>query len=304
MRDDTRSAGRSRRRTLIAGVALIALTNAVALGGVAWNRSGEPDSVLKLTQRELIAPYRYRLEREDGGMELMLSWRVLSAEQDYWSYGGNYGSPDWLDEAKLAQLGFDVSPPKETRRGRHYERQLPREVLIVLEFNGPSYPRALERMRKHAAKEAAAAEAPNAKPEYRERARAAAEALKREERSNSRLFAVDAGLDAAALRAQYADRARYAIVSGKVRASRTGKGSKLQGYIESIHNARVNVPREMLPRLGSTSLRPSPSIVRHPGDAVASVDGPGFEATIAFGKRYEPWLVEARSAREKMKDGG
>ncbi|MFL6653087.1 MAG: DUF4824 family protein, partial [Sulfurifustaceae bacterium] len=49
----------SRKRTLLAGIALIAATNAVALVGVAYNRSGEPSSVLKLTERELALPYSW-----------------------------------------------------------------------------------------------------------------------------------------------------------------------------------------------------------------------------------------------------
>ena len=47
----------SRTHTLVAGLGLIALTNAVALLGVAWNRSGEPDATLQLSQRELQPPY-------------------------------------------------------------------------------------------------------------------------------------------------------------------------------------------------------------------------------------------------------
>ncbi|MGH8649482.1 MAG: DUF4824 family protein, partial [Burkholderiales bacterium] len=58
-----------RGRTLAAGIVLIALTNAIALGGVAWNRSGEPESVLKLTQRELSQPRGFGLDREEGGLQ-------------------------------------------------------------------------------------------------------------------------------------------------------------------------------------------------------------------------------------------
>jgi len=60
----------SRKHTLIIGIALMALTNAVALIGVAYNRSGEPESELRLTQRELAAPYWRGIDRESGGIEL------------------------------------------------------------------------------------------------------------------------------------------------------------------------------------------------------------------------------------------
>src|SRR5512145_1067398 len=97
----------SRRHTLIAGLALIALTNAIALGGVAWNRSGEPESVLKLTQRELWQPHGYGLAREEGGLQLSVRWRALHADPEVEFYGDFHGQPEWLNEAKLAALGFD-----------------------------------------------------------------------------------------------------------------------------------------------------------------------------------------------------
>ena len=275
------------RYTVIAGVALIALTNAIALGGVAWNRSGEPDSVLKLTQRELSNPYTYGIDRESGALTLALNWRVLIDDPNLGAYQGSWGSPEWLNEAKLAELGFDVSrAAKQDRRDGHYQRLLPREALIVLEFDGPTWPKAVERMRRHVEKEAAAAAATAGplKPGQHDRAKAAAEALKREEASNSRLFAVDAGLDAGVLRAKYPDRSRYAIVTGKVRAQRDGKGEKLQGYIAEIHNTRVNVPLELMPSFGP--------VAKTHRWAVAGPDGPAFVASIAFGKRHEPWLVD------------
>lgn len=47
----------TRGRTLIAGIAIILVVNAIALGGVAYNRSGTPESTLHLSQRELSEPY-------------------------------------------------------------------------------------------------------------------------------------------------------------------------------------------------------------------------------------------------------
>ena len=46
-------------KIFIAGLAIIIVTNIVALAGVAYNRSGEPDAVVELTERELGLPYRY-----------------------------------------------------------------------------------------------------------------------------------------------------------------------------------------------------------------------------------------------------
>jgi uncharacterized protein DUF4824 len=281
----------SRNRTLVAGLALIAVTNAVALGGVAWNRSGTPESELKLTQRELQDFYGFRVDREAGGTEMIMRWRTFSAEDDGVFYESYYGGmPDWIDEAKLAALGFDVSKPRDPERAsRRSERILPKEALIVLELDGPAARTALERTRERAARAAKEAAATD-KPEQKSRAKMAAEALKREETSNSRLFAVDLGLDAAALRAKYPDRSRYAIVRGKVRAYAPApygqaKERRWRGYIESLDNPRVNVPLEFRKQAGA-ALRTLPRPQAGPTDA-----GPRYEITVAFGKRFEPWVT-------------
>ncbi|MGH8703341.1 MAG: DUF4824 family protein, partial [Burkholderiales bacterium] len=147
----------SRTHTLIAGLALIALTNAIALGGVAWNRSGEPESVVKLTQRELGQSYWSISDRETGGMELSVRWRVVTTVPHESFYPDHYGAPEWLDREKLAALGFDVSRRPDARR--RYQRLLPREALVVLEIDGPARQKALERARARAEQEAAKAAA-------------------------------------------------------------------------------------------------------------------------------------------------
>jgi hypothetical protein len=278
----------SRTHTLVAGLALIGLTNAIALGGVAWNRSGEPESVLKLTRREVWEPYRFLIDRDGGGLQLNIRWRTLSAEPDVMFYADVYGPPEWLNEAKLAELGFDVSPlPAERRTGRRYERQLPKEALIVLELDGPAYQKALERARARAAKEAAKG-AETGKTGPGTPAEQAATFLRNEETSNSRLFAVDAGRDAQALRAKYPDRTRYAIVQGKVRPAYQygrGKEARWTGYLDGIQNATINVPLEFRKSIESVPRSRQPAAAQ--GGELA------FEVTVAFGKRFEPWILAA-----------
>ena len=53
----------------IGALLVILLTNAVALGGAFWNRSGEVESRLMLSQRELRMPYA-RFDRENSGFAL------------------------------------------------------------------------------------------------------------------------------------------------------------------------------------------------------------------------------------------
>lgn len=277
----------SRRRTLVAGLALVALTNAVALGGVAWNRSGEPDSVLQLTQRELGQPYQFGFDKESGGLVLDLRWRVLAVDRDKTYHADRYGTPAWLDRAKLASLGFQVSQPPRARGGdRYYDRLLPREALVVLELDGPARAEALESARERAKKEAAKAAAEKDKKEQHNAARNAAEFLQREETVNSRLFAVDVGLDTTALRAKYPNRTRYAIVRGSVRAqyhADRGAAGEWTGYIEGIDNGQINVPLEFRKAIG-----PVPQT--HEWESPKQVGSP-FQATVAFGKRFEPWVT-------------
>jgi hypothetical protein len=273
----------SRNRTLIAGLALIGLTNAVALGGVAWNRSGAPESELKLSQRELWETYSGRYDRENS--VLLLRWRVLSQEHPFGYYDSHSGALEWLDEAKLAALGFDVSkqldPARESRRQR---RLLPREALIVLELDGPAAQKALERARERLAQETAKGDAEKDKKDMN-RLKMAAEALRSEETLNSRLFAVDAGPDAAALRAKYPDRSRYAIVRGKIRAYPPAAGAlekdrRWRGYLESLDSSRINLSLEFREAAGLAT-RTLP----------ASGTGTRLEVTVAFGKRFEPWVT-------------
>jgi uncharacterized protein DUF4824 len=278
----------SRMHTLAAGMALVALTNAVALGGVAWNRSGAPESELKLSQRELWDVYGGRYDRESGGSELMLRWRVLSQEYPPGYYDSHSGALEWLDEAKLAALGFDVSKQLDpARESRRYRRLLPREALIVLELDGPASQKALERARERLAQETAKESAGKDKKDMN-RVKMAAEALKHEETSSSRLFAVDAGPDAAALRAKYPDRGRYAIVRGKIRAYPPAAGARekdrrWRGYLESLDSPRINLPLEFREAAG-LAMRALPA----PGRVAA---GTRFEVTVAFGKRFEPWVT-------------
>jgi len=283
----------SRTRTLVAGVALIAITNAVALVGVAWNRSGEPESELTLTQRELRWPYSYGFDEEGAGLALDIRWRVLTAGQADLDYFNYHGAPEWLDRAKLESLGFDLSRRSSAARmDRRYERLLPREALLVLELDGPAFQQALERARERVAKEAAREAAGSGKKGSRDPAQSAAEQLKREETSGSRLFAVDAGLDAAALRAKYPDRARYAIVKGIVRAqfnrNRSGEG-EFTGHVENLVNRQVNVPIEFRRAIGS--------VPRTAAWKEMAQEGSPFQITVAFGKRFEPWIIAASAGK-------
>ena len=275
----------SRRRTLIAGISLILVVNAIALAGVAYNRSGAPDSTVQLSERELQAPGRWR-SKENSGVALSLRWRVDGGTGAQEAYYG-YGSAAWLDKAKLAALGFDVAQDQNPA-GRTFKQQRMKEVLLVLELDGPAYRQSLERARKKADDEEKLNEANPGNKEFAQRTKAAKERLVREELENTRLFVIDAGLDAQALRAQYPDQAHYLIVRGQIRPQWVSrdKQERLTGSISAISISQINVPVEFQPALMQTE---------------ATNKSARFKATVAYGKRLEPWIVALSEHRGDTK---
>lgn len=286
----------SRTHTLIAGLALILAANTVALVGVAYNRSDEPESTLKLTQRELRLPHAWGFEDENSGLTLSLGWRMLGDEAaDAYGYGvsrpGMGGSPYWLDKPKLATLGFDVSRPEDTPEGKlHYSKTLSKEVLLVLEQDGPAYQAVLERARRHRQKEMALLAANPGNKEFEKRTHRAREEADHEERDYSRLFIVDAGLDLPSLRARYADRSRYAIVRGQVQPHVIINKNQVRvlGYI-----SRLSISEISLPLSHQEAFKSEEGRVRT-GTREPRLRHEGYEVVVAFGRRLEPWIIETK----------
>ncbi len=273
----------NRRVATWAGLALVLATNAVALGGAAYNRMGAPQGTLRLTDRELALPYARSTTSENSGLALRLVWRSLPAPRprrpgDQFYYESGF-DPQWLDVRKMGTLGFDAKTLARLNRARFGERPVEppaRDVFIVLELDGPAYRESLRRVQE-------LVDATQAQNPSSEAAREARDALE-QDRNDSRLFAVDAGLDLAALRARYPDRSMYAIVHGRVRAVSREADADRAGAIDALSNGEVNVPVSM--RATFDGLGPTYRGRR------TNADG-HFDATLAFGARSEPWLVSA-----------
>jgi hypothetical protein len=270
----------TRRFTIIAGVGLILLTNLVALLGVAFNHSGVPDSTLQLSQRELEIPYHWRKNSDNSGIALRLLWRFPGSRNEYYQYGDN--DPGWLDQGKLASLGFDVAMPINTDRGQAmYRKQRSKPVFLVMELDGLAYQQSIELAKKED-------EADPKKKDGNERARPSA--LSQELNLNSRLFVVDAGLDREALRAKYPDTRHYSIVHGKIRPNIIYSKEKqplMSGYINVVGAQSINVPLEFRSIF-------EPMQKRNQKFDYGAVDKrTAFEATVAFGRRLEPWIAAA-----------
>ncbi len=286
----------TRTHTLAAGIVLILATNAVALLGVAYNR-GAAESTLKLTERELHLPYSWGFGKENSGIALTLQWRVLAERGSGFfgngiSFAGFGNAPGWLDKTKLAALGFDVSRSEDTPEGRmYYDKMLPKEELLVLELDGPAYRAALARMQQDLQDQEAIEKANPGKKEFEDRAKNAREALDHEEHVNSRLFVVDAGRDSASLRARYPDRNHYAIVRGQIqpRIIEINNNRKLVAYISGLSISGINVParyRQLFQSLQKSARTNQYGFTPSP-----------FDVSVAFGRRLEPWIVEAKGSK-------
>lgn len=284
---------------LAAGLGFILVVNAVALGGVAYNRGGNPDSVLRLTERELQRPYGWARNSENSGQSLTLQWRTMLEDADpaigiYMNYSGIGGSPGWLNEAKLASLGFDARPRLHANRANFMERDLPKQAFLVLEADGPTYQRVLERIRKQAAESESKSVADPNNKQGASQAKVAKEQLAREESQASRLFVVDAGLDVEQLRARYPDRSHYAIVQGEIRPQwiqRNNPGSTvLAGYISAVHADRIQVPLSYQSVLAFNPTSGAGGPYKFQGRLVPELP---FDVSVAFGRRLEPWIVSA-----------
>ena len=272
--------------TLGAGIALIVLTNAVAIGGVWWNRAAPPESTLTLSERELGLPWSSLRTQENSGLALNLRWRVANPEsgsEHLSTYTFNSGTPAWLDGTRLQALGFELGDLHTDAGQQRFTRQQPRPAILVLELDGPARQQALEQARENAVRHAATAEVNPGSKEFAGRAKSARDALAREENSNSRLFAIDAGLDVGSLRVKYPDRTRFMLLAGTVRPTllhpKNGTPQPT-GRITGLAIASLHVPHAL-----STPLE---------GLHARATGEPGgedrFTAVVATGRRLEPWI--------------
>jgi len=275
------------RRTLYAGLSIILLTNVIALGGVAYNRAGDPESSVLLTERELRLPYRYDMEDENTGIALRFSFR------DKVRGGGakrlNYDSDniDWIDKDKLASLGFDVSQPLTSKEEQYYYRHRDeREVILVLEYNGSAYQDALKKAEETLRERQQAFDKKPKDPDARDDVDYARENLESEKLSSSRLFVIDAGKEKEALRKKYPDRSKYLLLKGLVVmlvANIDTDSPYLTGYVRSLSNADVHVPLT-----GHQVLEPLMEEDKPNRDE----KGPRYTVRLNIGQRLEPWVEE------------
>jgi hypothetical protein len=106
--------------------ALVVLSNLAAWGAAALNRSGEPEAVLVLTERELRLPAK---QAENTALALRLVF-------ERWRDRGDTVTreAEWFDRAKLESIGFDCRLPPTPENAEYYRTRVPRSTFAALEY--------------------------------------------------------------------------------------------------------------------------------------------------------------------------
>lgn len=276
----------SPNRLFALGFVLLLAVNIFVLMGVAANRSGKPETLIELTERELSLPYK--TNDENSGLALKLDWRIISdTKDDTYRFYGHWGSPIWFNAQKLIELGFTIDettcPDKYSNREKEKE-PLPKNAFIVFEYDGKAYQEALKGAEESLNKTGAALKENKTDKDTQDRFQEARRRLKRERTTESRLFAIDVGLNAGKLRERYGDRSKFIIMQGVVELTcRSHKNKKeVAGRIADIRIDKINVPL-MYRKLFDSILAQDKSGKREQ-------KGPRYKIEVAYGSRFEPWI--------------
>jgi hypothetical protein len=271
---------------LLVAVGLLVVSNAFVLAHVAMNRSGEPDSEMQLTAREL---QYYGGRSDDSSVLLMLRWTNTAPE---YPTGLPGEAPVWFDQKKLEELGFDLSVPASSpKAARFCENLRSREVFVALELEGPAWEAWLKDREPRLETEASYA------PKV-----ALTDRLEIERQTTPRLVTVDVARDPVELRRKYPDRKRVMILQALVRvklepeqrASLTAplRPAYLRGAITRLAIESINVPQPLSRRLEGQSYTPW----TYDGNRV-KIQQPPYSVTLRIGSKYEPWVVDVNQLR-------
>lgn len=273
-------------KLLIAGAALILLSNAVVLARVAYNRAGEPD-LWTFTERELKTPGRYHYrDRENSALVLTLSWQGTPNtdfdETWYWLKRRNIK----VSRETLQALGF----PTEYDCKKDTRPYLSEKAWIALEYDGPvhrDYLAALQTRLLEREQQAG----PNPGEEQQRDLKRLRKRVEEVDNTESRLYAVDVAPERETLERRYKDSAQHLILAANVMPWRHCD-KPVEVYVVDILNNRINVPRRY--RRFFEELEGGMS--RDNGE-------PRYEVTVGYGRLGEVWLTKIRSVTEVGSNG-
>ncbi len=276
----------------LTSVALLLLTNVVVLSGVAYNRSGEPLVSIELTERELRIQRTYRSSDENSGMALTLEWQVLVLKHSSYNRYNRHGTPDWLDEDKLTDLGFDIETFKNKMAKYQYRtNQFDTDVILVMEYEGDTYHRALDLMASKLEElRKSAVDSPDDK-KLSDKLEEFEKEITRGKLTNTRLYAIDADLDEQTLMKQYANKSNVLFMSGNIGLNWSEKDIK--GRIKRV---RVNLIHVLLPLSEQLPVFTAGQAFTIYGE---NPTPPRYKVRLNIGKRLEPW-IDSVMAMEKQ----
>ncbi|MFK5912862.1 MAG: DUF4824 family protein [Woeseiaceae bacterium] len=273
----------------VIAAALLLLTNIIVLAGVAYNRSGDIKTSILLTERELSLPYRSYSEKENSGLALRLNWNVIPDnifENNYSSYYlGNYGNPAWLTEDKQKELGVDVDSIKKDRgyKDYKYKKINIEEIIVVLEYDGESFKTVLKNAENDLVKERENVKENPDKKDLKKKLKNKEKSLEELKTSESRLIAIDAGLDLQTLRKKYNDSSKYLMLRGELRPYWNKK--KLVARISQLFITRVHVSLPYSKKINEiTKSKKTNNRYKN------REEKPNYQVELKVGKRLEPWI--------------
>jgi hypothetical protein len=223
---------------------LVLVTVMAFLGAAGWNRRGEPQLTIVLTERELPLAHANAAPGDDPGARLRIAYQARHDPLD---------TRNWLPESRLRALGFPFNvPPGAPQAVDAYDRVPPRLAWVVFEYDGPQW-RDIERRR--------ALVEPSAVP---------AGVI------HSRLVPVDVGLDLQVLRGRYPT--GHLILRGVIGLSYLSAqqgGPLLHGHLRAVVPSAVAVPYELRAVLAGLepAARGGSAEPRYEGDLVVGTLG-------------------------------
>ena len=265
-------------KALLISLGVLLLSNAMVLSHAIYNRSGEPESSIQLTERELRLPYQHR-NKENSGISLQFVWqtaqRSIYEPRYYRSFTIN------VTAEKLNTLGFDRD--KECGKLDKRRRFLARKGWIALEYNGASYSNQIESFEINL-QDRQTEIGPSPGRNEQKDLKHLSQKLENLRHHGSRLYAIEVSLTKSELTQNYPG-SSYMFLPALIRFGKAcGKepGVHLKPLIKKIHVPKhLRATVENLPLWTYNTRTP-----------------PRYSATIAFGKLGEPWLIELTSLTE------
>jgi hypothetical protein len=265
-----------RRTGLWWAAALVVASNLGAWGFAALNRSGEPEAVLELTERELRLPAK---QADNTALTLSLVFERPRAAGPL----RPPREPGWFDRAKLQSIGFDCSTPVTPQNVSRYMTP-PRSTYAVLEYEGEAWRRQMAEPLPEPG------QAGEVRADGTHRMTVPAESLEDRPRE-SRLVVIDVGNDPARLREQYPDRRRVAIVEATAElrfVNNPGQAPFLAGRVMTVLPGEINVPRQWLTLLEGLQTEPKVAVWPPP------LHDPRYRVTVKWGRNLEPWIADVQ----------